>query len=365
MGYAVQRAFGSTGRKNGQAVALSPRQSELLNYSHDAIIIMGADRVIQGWNKGAEEIYGWTSKEAHLQVLHDLLQTRAALSTAEVDKILAQTGRWDGELSHATKDGKRIVVDSRQILQRDENENVSGILEINRDITVNKRNEETLRHTLVDFEAAVREKNTLLKELSHRVKNNLAVIASLLQMNADIIDDPAARLALEGSQQRVQSIALIHEHLYATDHYDRVNFAEYVQQLMASLSVALGCQERGISMRVDAEPIDIGMHRAVPCALILNELVTNAFKHAFPERRSDAEVLVSLRRMNAETMEIRIGDNGVGYAGTSDANKSSSVGSCIVEILTRQLGGSLEREPSSGTHLVLRFPAGSSRESYV
>ena len=120
------------------------RQAALINLSHDAIIIMDQNRIITGWNTGAQELYGWTEAEALGNVMHEFLQTRAAISTGTVDEILSRVGRWDGELAHTRRDGTGLTVDSRQVLLRDAEENPAGILEINRDITEQKQAREQL-----------------------------------------------------------------------------------------------------------------------------------------------------------------------------------------------------------------------------
>ena len=224
--------------------------------------------------QGAEEgHYGWTETEALGHVIYDFLQTRAAMPAAETNERLVQDGHWEGEVSHVRQDGRRIIVDSRKVLQRDASGTAIGILETNRDITERRFAEEALQKSLDELEAALKEKTVLLKEVHHRVKNNLAVICGLLNMNAGATEIPEAKLALKESQQRVYSIALIHEQLYGTEHLDRINFADYIQQLLRDLNVAFGAAARRISIQVDAEPIEMGVHRAVPCALIFNALL--------------------------------------------------------------------------------------------
>jgi PAS domain S-box-containing protein len=338
------------------------RQAELIGFSHDAIVTINADRIIQGWNKGAEEIYGWTEAEATGQTIHHLLRTGAPVSIAAIDECLTRDERWEGDLSHTRRDGERIIVDSRQVLQRDSTGAAVGILEIDRDITDRRRIEEALQKTLHDLEAALSEKTVLLKEVHHRVKNNLAVICGLLSMNAGATEIPEAKLALDESQRRVYSIALIHEQLYGTDRFDRINFADYARQLVEDLARAFGADGRRISIRIDAEPIEIGVDRAVPCALILNELVVNALKHAFPGER-EGEIQISFRESEPGSLELRIEDDGIGCPIEPRWHDRNSTGSRIVNILTKQLGGSLEQAPSAGTKFVLRFPGGTSRRA--
>ena len=209
--------------------------------------------------------------------------------------------------------------------------------------------------TLLKLEAALNEKTVLMKEIHHRIKNNLAVISSLLGMKADLTEIPEARLALEDSQQRVRSIALVHELLYATDHLDRVNFNAFVEQLVHEITAVFVADAGRISIHVAVEPIEVATHQAIPCALILNELITNAFKYAFPGRR-DGHLQISFRQADPEHLELAIEDNGVGCPAHLTNGNGKSMGLRVVRILTKQLDGSLQLEACAGTRFVLRFP---------
>ena len=234
------------------------------------------------------------------------------------------------------------------------------VLVVVREVTEQQRAAAALRSTLRELESALAEKTVLLKEVHHRVKNNLAVIVSLLGMKVGAIESAEAQGALEDSQQRVRSIALIHEHLSGSEHLDRIAFAEYAEQLVQELGGVYGIAARRIAIRLDAEPIEIGIHRAVPCALILNELATNALRHAFPGERS-GEVRISLRQSAPGELELSVEDNGVGCPRIAPERNGKSLGLRIVEILAKQLGGSLEQPECVGTRFVLRFRAGTSR----
>ncbi len=227
------------------------------------------------------------------------------------------------------------------------------------DITQRRRVEETRQKTVRELEAAVREKTVLLQEVHHRVKNNLAVISSLLSMKADATGSTEAKLALGESQQRVYSMALIHEHLYGSSHLDRIDFSDYARELAQGLYSAFVGEPGRISIEMDVDPIEIYIERAVPCALILNELLSNAFKYAFPGQRN-GKIRVSFRESEPGTLELAIEDNGIGLpAGRLAQLDTQSLGLRIVAILTKQLEGSLEQQACSGTRIVLRFPAAS------
>ncbi len=204
------------------------------------------------------------------------------------------------------------------------------------------------------LESALTEKTVLLQEVHHRVKNNLAVISSLLSMKADMTVDGPAKVALEESQRRVHSIALIHEHLYGSGHLDRINFAEYAEQLVRVLHAAFNGESARIAIRMDVDPIELGVHLAVPAALILNELLSNALKHAFPGGRR-GEIHVTFRELEPGNLELAVEDDGVGSVDVLVERHTKSIGLQIVRILTAQLGGTLKQEPASGTRIVLRF----------
>lgn len=230
-------------------------------------------------------------------------------------------------------------------------DHVRKVLVCAQDITEQKR-------TQLALESALAEKTILLKEVHHRVKNNLAVISSLLSMKADSVTNPTAKQELLKSQQRVYSMALIHEQLYGNERLDRINFAEYATELVCRLQTAVATDRDRITIELALDPIELAIEQAVPCGLILNELLTNAFKYAFRGRPS-GRIAISFRESAAGIRELSVEDDGVGIpAGRANEGNGNSLGLRIVEVLTRQLDGSLEYQPCSGTRVVLRFPAG-------
>lgn len=239
---------------------------------------------------------------------------------------------------------------------------------LEQDVTSRQRMRSALEMMVRDLETALQEKTILLKEVHHRVKNNLAVISSVLAMKADAAQTAETRQALEDSRQRVRSMALIHEQLYGQENLHTVNFAEYTAELLRELTEILISDPRRIAVETNLEPIELGVNLAVPCGLILHELVTNAFKHAFPGDRH-GEVRVGFRECEPGTLELSIEDNGIGFLrGSRNSHTAShSLGLRIVEILARQLDGRFESEPlfaarpsgsgRPGSRFVLRFPA--------
>jgi PAS domain S-box-containing protein len=223
------------------------------------------------------------------------------------------------------------------------------------DITARQKDEWERNCLIASLESALSEKTTLLKEVHHRVKNNLAVIAGLLGLQADTIEDKRANIALAESQQRVASMALIHEYLYATEHLDRVNFGQYVRQLSTEVCQSYPTRRHLVSFRVVAEEIELGVNQAIPCGLILNELLSNAFKYAFPQGLG-GNIDVHFRRIESGQLLLSCGDDGAGMPEGFDWQDSHSLGLRIAMILARQLGGTLTLDRSAGTRFELSFP---------
>jgi PAS domain S-box-containing protein len=214
------------------------------------------------------------------------------------------------------------------------------------DITERKRAEEQINTSL-------REKEVLLKEIHHRVKNNLQVISSLLSLQAKQITDKDAQVAFEESRRRIRTMAIVHEELYRSRNIADINLAEQLARLTDELMRSLG--REGVHAVVDAEPVFLQIDKAIPCGLIVNELVTNAYKHAFPGQRSGT-VTVRLHRKDETMLELSVHDDGVGFPPDKDFRKVPSMGMVLVNALTQQLSGTLTLDEKGGTSFIIQFP---------
>jgi len=215
------------------------------------------------------------------------------------------------------------------------------------DITEQKRAETALS-------VALAAKDALLQELQHRVKNNLQTISSLLNMQAESLADPAGREALREAQRRVQSMALIHEQMYGHRQANELDFAHYARRLTSDLFDSFGIGSEAIRLSFDSDPVSLKMDQMIPCGLILNELVTNSLKYAFPAGRT-GEIAVSLRCPDGADVTLQVSDNGIGTPPGFDATQSKSMGLRIVEILTRQLGATLHQDSAAGVATSVTF----------
>jgi two-component sensor histidine kinase len=205
--------------------------------------------------------------------------------------------------------------------------------------------------------ATLREREVLLQEIHHRVKNNLQVISSLINMQARQLGDDSSREALAECQTRVQAIALIHEKLYQSKDYSRVHFSEYAKSLASNIFSATGLSPQSVSLRLDIEDVALGVDKAIPCGLILNELITNALKHAFPAPMLGT-VSVELHKPGAHVVSISVSDDGVGMPDKPEMKASPSLGLSLVHTLVDQLEGEIEIIRDRGTTFRITFPLG-------
>jgi two-component sensor histidine kinase len=202
-------------------------------------------------------------------------------------------------------------------------------------------------------EAQIAEKTVLLQEIHHRVKNNLQVIASLLSLQADATEVPETRAALAESQNRVKSMALLHQLLYEHQDFARVDLGKYLRQL-AQLALA-SADTRRIAVEFDLAPLKLDLQRAVPCGLLVNELLSNACKYAFPEGRAGT-LRLELRAPGEDGMAmLAISDDGVGLPAGVEIGQTKSLGLQLVPLLAEQFGGQLRVERGAGTRFELRF----------
>jgi PAS domain S-box-containing protein len=232
--------------------------------------------------------------------------------------------------------------------------------------TTNRRLQQEIaerRGAEASIRASLEDKEALLKEVHHRVKNNLQVISSLLYLQSRKIDDPTIRQMFGESQNRIRSMALVHERLYDSQDLARIDFGEYVRSLTAHLlrSYAPGTSQNGqpdgVTVTVDVADSLLRIDRAIACGLIINELVSNALKYAFPGpdslapkgKAGGAEITVSLRPDGANRLTLTVSDNGVGFPDTLDFRATPSLGLQLVNTLVRQLGGELALDCSAGT----------------
>ena len=236
--------------------------------------------------------------------------------------------------------------------QRDDEGAVQGLVTTIHDITERKLVEVERAVRQSELEASLREKEVLLKEIHHRVKNNLQVVSSLLQLQAGYVEDDGMRKVFEESQGRIKSMALVHEKLYQTNDLANIDFGDYVRDLVSGLAGSHGTQVPRVVIDVQAASVTLDVDQAIPCGLIVNELVSNCFKHAFPNGRA-GRIDVALSGGGSAAIQLIVRDDGVGWPADFDPGHSPSLGLRLVHILAKQLRANLLLQNEPGVSCTL------------
>ncbi len=314
---------------NGRYTYFSPSITRLRGYSVEEAIA-----------QTMEEVLTPTSLEVAVKAVAE------ELTAEQVEqKDLSRSRMLELELK--CKDGSTVWTEVKMTALRDPNGRPVGILGVTRDIAERKRAEEQIK-------ASLREKEVLLKEIHHRVKNNLQVISSLLYLQSKGIEDDQALEMYRDSEGRVRSIALVHEMLYQSQDLARTDFAEYVRSLATDLFRSYGVNAKVIQLKINVEGVFLGVDMAIPCGLIINELVSNSLKHAFPDGRA-GEIRIELCEDNEGQFILMVSDDGVGFPKGLDFRNPKSLGLQLVNTLVDQLEGAIELDRSGGTAFKITF----------
>lgn len=203
----------------------------------------------------------------------------------------------------------------------------------------------------------LKEKTLLLKEIHHRVKNNLQIISSLIYLQSLHLDDEKSIQIFNECLNRVRSMALIHEELYSSNDFSKIEFHGYIDRLVREIFKTYAYDASRVSLKLDVHDLPLSIEQAIPCGLIINELISNAIKYAFPNTfEGKAEIAISMRKFNNEEIELIVKDNGIGIPKNSDLNSSPSCGLEITNVLVEeQLEGSIHMDIRQGTKYTIRF----------
>jgi PAS domain S-box-containing protein len=317
----------------------------------NALVMVNRAGLIEMVNAQAEHMFGYSRTELLGQPVEMLLPEPLRANHprlrgsfyADASSRPMGAGR---DLNAVRKDGVEFPVEiGLNPIETDEGTMVlAGVV----DISDRKREEERLR-------AALKEKEILLGEIHHRVKNNLQIVHSLLDLQSASISDPAAVEMLRDGQNRIRSMALIHQLLYFSKDFARVDFATFLDNLIPTLVSSYAIESDRFTISINAADGQLPLNAAVPCGLIANELISNAFKHAFPgERRG--EITIELNRDGTDHAVLMVSDDGIGIPDDLVLESTSTFGLQLVMLLADQLGGELEIHRSTPTRFLLRFP---------
>lgn len=312
----------------GQYVYMSPSVSDILGYTVEEMLEKGQEFVIE--------------------IMHPEDQKRMEDELAEYNKDdLKNHFSKDSEFRIKTSEGKYIWISNKRALLYNKQGEPSEIVGSVRDITDRKKYEEELDRSL-------QEKEILLQEIHHRVKNNLAIIISLLELQKDELDEDM-RDAFQESQARIQSIALVHEKLYQTETLSNIALAGYIRELTKVISSTYYTEHRNLTTRLtlDEENINLDINQAIPVGLIYNELVNNAYKHGFAG--NEEGILKVKLNYDGAKIALTVADNGNGLPDDFDIEGTGSLGMTLIKTLCQQLGAELAIASDEWTSFKISF----------
>lgn len=329
------------------------RFERVVEYAPNAMILISASGLMEMVNAQTEIIFGYARSELLGQPIEMLVPERFRKGHPGLRGSFSQNpnprpmgpGR---DLFALRKDGSEFPVEIglNPISSGDRHQILAAIS----DISERKHREQQIARSL-------REKETLLSEVHHRVKNNLQIVHSLLDMQTASVEDRQARDALIDSCNRVRSMAQIHQSLYQSEDIAKVNFANFCEGLISSLFAAYNVDIERIKVVTDLAEVELAIDQAVPCGLIANELISNALKHAFPNGHC-GEVRVSTRMTDNNSVELRVSDTGRGMPEDFKMSGNNGLGLQLIELLVDQIGGSLIIDTSEDTSFIIKFTLG-------
>ncbi len=308
---------------------------------------MNKDEELQFVNESFTNVFGFTTEEIKGKNIDEVIVPEDAKSDAyEVSKRIYNGNTAQTSGKRRCKDGSIVDVLIYGVPVKVQGETIA-IYGLYVDVTENKQAENKIKESL-------KEKEVLLAEIHHRVKNNLAVITGLLELQAYNTTSEEAIEVLKESQMRINSIALIHEKLYQREDLSQISFDTYVEQLLKVVVSSMHTDTINVDVHIDADPVDLTVNQAIPCGLILNELITNAYKHAF-KGKTDGNIWISVKDEEG-MVTLNVKDDGIGMPEDTSIKNPKSLGIQLINTLSEQLQGQISYIPAnSGTHFQMQF----------
>jgi PAS domain S-box-containing protein len=349
---AVEVALEITQRKQAeQALRESEdRYKTLIQTSPDAVTVTDIGGRITYVSHQTLKLHGFRRKEELLgRQFADLIAPESrAQAIIYLHKTMKEGLTRNLEYTLLKKNGNRFIGEIDTAVVKDAQGNPQTFIAVTRDITDRKE-------VQVQLEASVKEKEYLLQEIHHRVKNNLQVISSILDMSRMRTDDSEAVDLITNARSKIQSMAFIHSQLYRSERFDQIEMGTHIRELLRYLTTVYSAPG-AVSCHVDIDEVFLSLTQAIPCALVVNELISNAFKHAFTNE-GEGTIEVSMEIAAGSTVQIRVRDDGVGTGDDFDLAAVDSLGLKLVRnLVERQLKGSIQLIQKQYTEFLIRFP---------
>ncbi|HAH51957.1 MAG TPA: hypothetical protein DCL80_12155 [Balneola sp.] len=326
---------------------LQQLQSHLYN-SPLGVVEYNSDLNITTWSKRCELIFGWTEQEVLGKNAFDLIYEQDKSKTEIIADELTK-GSVDSNISHNrnyTKSGKIIDCVWYNTVVKNSSGEITTVMSLVEDITEKKKSEEIIENSL-------KEKTTLLSEIHHRVKNNLAIVSGLLQLQKNEVKDEKVTAAFEQSINRIISIAMVHELMYKSPELSSVNIHTYLDMLIPAIAAAMNDHNRNIEFKIEIDEYKLNINQAIPIGLLLNELITNSFKYAFQDQ-NDGYIKIELSS-SEQSVTILYEDNGSGFGEESNFDKPKNLGLNLIHTQLQQLDATYKVDTENKFKLEFTF----------
>jgi PAS domain S-box-containing protein len=329
----------------------------LVHISPDAVVITDLSGTIINASRQTLQLCGYRNKQELIgKRFFDIIAPESkAKAIIYLNKTLKQGITNKLEYTLLRKNGTTFIGEISTVTTSDEKENEPVFIAIIRDVTDHKSAQNQLKKS-------IKEKEYLLQEIHHRVKNNLQIISSILDMSSMRTDDPQAHNLIKDAQSKIQTMAFIHSQLYRSDRFDQIKMHDHIQELVKYLQTVYAGQKK-ITYHLDISDVDLPLTQAIPCALVLNELISNAYKHAFKQRKHGT-VEVNMR-VSAGNVILTVRDDGIGVRNEVNIYQTQSLGMKLVRnLVQKQLKGKFGMIRKNYTEFTIEFPAFSQEDDY-
>lgn len=351
LGLAFNKMAKDLKRSNEKIISEKEYTDNIVYYMSESLIVVSPDGIIQTTNDSTTSLLEYGKEELIGQPISRVLLNGEQF-VPDIMKGIKETTKtnisYHIDMTFISKSSRKIPILLSGSVMYDKSGNITGILCVSQDITERKIAQDNMKKSL-------QEKEVLLREIHHRVKNNMQIISSLLNLQMDAVKDIRLSQALMESQNRITSMALIHEKLYQSSDLMLINFKEYINDLAIGIFQTYGVNREMIKLNINVEDTSMDIDHAIPAGLIINELITNSLKYAFPERRKGI-IHIILKTMKDDMVELVIGDNGLGLPRDFDFKNLKTLGLHLVTTLVEtQLHGTIDINKDNGTEFIIQF----------
>jgi PAS domain S-box-containing protein len=325
------------------------RFREMLENIHLLAVMLDINGNITFCNDFLLSVSGWNRKEIIGRNWFNIFQRKNFEAETVFNRLInddkSLSIHYENEI--LTKDGKIRLISWTNTILKDVNGKIIGTTSIGEDITDRKKSEGQLK-------ASLQEKEILLREIHHRVKNNLQIIISLLGLQAQRITDKDLADKFNDSINRIRSMSIVHENLYQNNDFSKIDLSIYLRKMSMELMKSYNCEDK-IEININSGDVYLNIEQAVPCGLMMNEILTNAVKYAFPDEWSGIPVINITIKENGKYIEIITEDNGIGLKNKVNLGEPATMGMSLINLLVFQLSGEIDIELEKGTKYIVRF----------